>query len=123
MNTWFLAAAAGSALICGLHINFGRIETSKALLEAPDLKTVPKFTAYYCWHLVSITLAGMALAFWIAAGDQGARPLAVFATFGSGSFAIWSLSMIAIFKLRVWHFPQWALFLPVAVLGLLGLYL
>lgn len=121
MNYWLLAAAIMSGFTCVIHTTLGGRETAVPLLAAPDLKKIPKYTAYYCWHLVTITLAGIAFAFWLAAGDPNAHALGVFATFGSGAFALWSVVMIAIFKLRPFHFPQWALFIPAAILGVIGL--
>ena len=112
MNYWFVTAAAMSIFTMLVHAFAGGREVAKPLLAARDLKKVPKYTAYYCWHLVTITLAAIALAFWLAAQDENARSLAIFATFGAAAFAGWSLVMISVFKLRLWHFPQWSLFIP-----------
>ena len=121
MNYWFIAAAVMSAFTGLLHLFVGGPETVPALLAVKDLRKMSKFTTYYCWHLVSITLFGIAIAFFIAARDATETTLAVFATTGAGMFAAWSLTMIAIFRLKKWHFPQWALFLPSMALGIAGL--
>lgn len=121
MNWLLAAAAAVSVLTCLIHLVLGGREIARPLLAADGLRRVPKYTAYYCWHLVTITLAGLALAFAVAARPDGSRDLALFATGGAALFAAWSLGMIARFRLRPWHFPQWALFLPITALGLAGL--
>ena len=120
VNTYFAAAAILSAFTCLIHATLGGRGTAGPLLAARELGKVAKFTAYYCWHLVTITLAGIALAFWLAASDPAVEALAIFATAGTAAFALWSLAMIVLFRLRLWHFPQWALFLPAAGLGLAG---
>lgn len=121
MNNWFLAASIMSSITVLVHVFPGGREIAKPLLASSELKTVPKYAAYYCWHLVSITLVGIAVAFYFAAVDQSEALLGVFATVGAGSFAIWSLLLIAIFKLKIWQFPQWVLFFPAAFLGVAGI--
>ncbi len=80
-------------------------------------------TAYYAWHMVTITIAALALAFAMAATTADARDLALFASAGALIFALWSILMIAIHKLKPFLFPQWLLFLPIAATGFAGLYL
>jgi len=123
MNAYFIAAALISAFTCLIHAIAGGREIAKPLLAVGELGKIPKYTTYYCWHLVTITLAAIALAFWLAATDETEILLAMFATGAATLFALWSLAMIAIFKLRLWHFPQWALFIPAAALGFAGLVL
>jgi hypothetical protein len=120
MNPFLAAAAAASLLTCLVHLVLGGREVARPLLATEGLRRIPKFTAYYCWHLVTITLSGLALAFALAARPDGSRELALFATGGAALFAVWSLGMVARFRLRPWHFPQWALFLPITALGLAG---
>ncbi|WP_172448587.1 hypothetical protein [Caulobacter mirabilis] len=122
MNGWFLAATAIAALTCVIHATLGGRETARPLL-ASDLGKVAKYTNYYCWHLVTIVLAGLALAFGLVATGEGSRDLGLFAVLCAALFAAWSLIMIARFRLKPGHFPQWALFLPIAVCGGLGLWM
>jgi len=124
MNTWLVVASALSALVTLLHIFGGGPTTVPDLIKRTGERgEVGRFTAYYAWHLVTIALAAQALAFWMAAQAGGARELALFATFGALAFAIWSLVMIAIFRLKPMLYPQWLLFLPIGLVGLAGLYL
>lgn len=122
MNPWLAAAAALAAITTLIHAWLGGREIAAPLLAAERLRNVPKYTMYYCWHLVTIILAGQALAFTLAAFGHGSRDLAVFATAGAGLFALWSLGMVGSFRLRPAHFPQWALFAPMAACGALGLW-
>ena len=124
MNHWFFIAAALSAAICLIHVFAGGPATVPQL-TARDGRPggVGRMTAYYAWHIVTITLAAQALAFFMAAQSVDARLLAVFASWGAFAFAAWCLMMIAIYKLKPLLFPQWLLFLPVAVFGFAGLYI
>lgn len=124
MDLWFLAAAVLSGLICLLHIFGGGPVTVPQLVTGnDDSGMVGRMTAYYCWHIVTIIIAAQALAFWMAAGSVEAHDLALFASSGALLFAVWSLAMIAIYRLKPLLFPQWVLFFPVAAIGFAGLYL
>jgi hypothetical protein len=122
MNAWLALAAALAATTTLIHLVLGGREIATPLLAADRLHPVPKFTMYYCWHLVTIVLAAQALAFGLAATGQGSRDLAVFATAGAALFCLWSLAMIGLFRLRIAHFPQWALFAAITVSGAIGLW-
>lgn len=121
MNIYFLIAALTSCGTCLLHIFLGGKFAAKPLLHNQDLNQVAKYTNYYCWHLVTITIAAMALAFAMAAQPGGSKDLALFATLLSALFCLLNLIMIFSFKLNKKHFPQWLLFLPGAFFGTLGL--
>jgi len=122
MNYWFAAASALSVIICLLHVFGGGPPTVPQLIEKRDQPGgVGRMTAYYAWHMVTITIAAQALAFAMATTSFQARDLALFATSGALLFSIWSLLMIAIHRLRPLVYPQWILFLPVAVVGFIGL--
>jgi hypothetical protein len=122
MNLWLALAAALAAATTLIHIVLGGREIARPLLAAERLRAVPKFTMYYCWHLVTIVLAAQALAFGLVAAGLGSRDLAAFATVGAALFCLWSLGMIGLFRLRIAHFPQWALFAAIAASGALGLW-
>ncbi len=126
MNYWLVGAAGLSAFVCLLHIFGGGPATVPQLItkEARPGR-VGRMTAYYAWHMVTIVIAGQALAFWIAADTSGPQTneiLALFAAGGAVLFTIWSLAMIAIFRLKLFLYPQWVLFLPIGVLGFVGVY-
>lgn len=121
MNGWFLAAAGLLTVICGVHIVMGGREAARPLLAATELDRTAKFTNYYCWHLVTIAIGALALAFAHASQAGAATDLALFATGIAFLFGAWSLGMIARFGLPPMQFGQWALFLPVSLLGLIGI--
>ncbi|WP_374656411.1 hypothetical protein [Dongia sp.] len=120
MNGWFAAAAGLSAFTCGLHVVMGGREAARPLLAAAELDRLAKFTNYYCWHLVTIVIGALAVAFAYSARAGMAADLALFATGIAFLFALWSLGMIARFRLPPLLFGQWALFLPIGLLGLAG---
>ncbi len=122
MNLWLACAAAIAAATTLIHASLGGQHVARPLLAAEKLHSAPKFTLYYCWHLVTIVLAALALAFALASAGYASRDLAVFATVGAGLFGLWNLAMIALFRLRPAHFPQWTLFAPMAACGALGLW-
>jgi len=122
VNIWYLLAALSSAAVCLTHFFLGGKVVATPLLAAESLNKVSKFTNYYCWHMVTIVLAAQSLAFALAMQAPDERLLAMFATGGAIAFMVWSLAMIATFKLRLMNFPQWLLFVPASVLGLIGLY-
>ena len=120
MNGWLIAAAAASFLVALTHIFAGTKPIVGPLLRVEGLNHVSRFTNYYCWHIVSILLLAMAAGFAYAA-LRPAVPLAVMMTFFAGAFMVWSVGLILWKRLRPFHMPQWALFLPVTAFGILGL--
>ncbi|CAN7277249.1 hypothetical protein [Bosea sp. LjRoot237] len=122
MNIWLALAAAIAAATTLIHVILGGRHVAAPLLATERLHAAPKFTMYYCWHLVTIVLAALALAFGLAATGRGSRDLALFATVGATLFCLWGLAMVGLFRLRIAHFPQWALFAAIAVSGTIGLW-
>lgn len=122
MNAWLALAAGLAATTTLIHATLGGREVARPLLATERLHSVPKFTMYYCWHLVTIVLAALALAFGLVATGLGSRDLALFATAGTTLFCLWGLAMIGLFRLRIAHFPQWALFAAIAISGAIGLW-
>jgi hypothetical protein len=122
MNLWLALAAVLAAITTLIHVILGGRYVATPLLATERLHAVPKFTMYYCWHLVTIVLAALALAFGLVATGQGSRDLALFATAGAALFCLWSLGMIGLFRLRIARFPQWLLFATITVSGMIGLW-
>ena len=63
MDFPILFAGGLSAIWCLVHIFMGGPQVARPLLAATDLEKSAKYVAYYCWHLVSISLGMMSLLF------------------------------------------------------------
>lgn len=120
MNPWLTAAALAAFSTFLIHAVVGGREIARPLLAARDLPRVPRLTAYYCWHMVSVLLFGMAAALaWTA--RHANPPLVVLVTALALAFAVLSLGLVVAFRVRPWHLPQWSLFLVIAALAGRGL--
>lgn len=123
MNYWFLAAAGAAVLTCLIHVLVGGRYVAKPLLKAVELGEVPRYTAYYSWHLVTIVLAGMALAFLRAGLFPGGREVAAASLVFATCAFLWNVMMVTRWKLNWIKYPQSILFALVMVLGAAGLWL
>lgn len=121
MNASFAVAAALSAAVCIAHVVAGGKFYVRPLLAATALHPVPRFVHYYCWHIVTMVLVAMAAGFGRAAVDPGAADVALLMTVLASGFSVWSLALVLWKRQRLLQMPQWALFVPVAIFGILGL--
>lgn len=120
MNVWLLTAAALSLITCGLHVFVRGPVVARPLLASQDLRTVAKYTNYYCWHIVTLVLLLMSGSFVISA-MTGGHDLAWLAFVQAIAFMLWSLALVARKRLDPVKVPQWALFLSIASSAVLGL--
>ncbi len=120
VNLWWLIAAVAMAAIAALHIVGGGAELARPLLNQTVLGAAVTFNLYYTWHLVSVMLVAMALAYGLAAFSAGQRPLAAAATVLALAFAVLNIVIGLQTTLFPWQLPQWVLFAPLAAVGLLG---
>lgn len=120
MNAWMMTAAVLSLVTAAVHVFAGGRDVARPMLASCDLHAIPKFTNYYCWHMVTMILVVMAAAF-VYAAMIGARDIAILATLLAMAFASWSLALIAWKRLNPVHFPQWILFLSIAAAGIMAL--
>ena len=104
-----------------IHVVIGGAESVKSLFSTTELSQPAQFTLYYAWHIVSITLIGMALALGLAAWRSRYIVIGWFAAGGALMFALWDWVMIVIFSLDPWLFGQWVLFLAIALCAAIGL--
>lgn len=121
MTVLLLSAAAMCATTTFIHCYFGGRYIAAPLLAARDLADVPKYTQYFCWHLVSAMLAVMTLAFLWAAFDPAARAAAVMAELLAVSYTLWGVGLIVWKRQSFRQMPQWALFGAIALAGGAGL--
>ncbi len=117
----FLLPALISALIAAAHILVGGREVARPLLQGQSLAEVVTLTHYYCWHLVSATLIGIAAAFAYAALEADGYVLAVFGTIYAGVFCLWGLVLVLWKRQRHVDMPQWVLFAVLTASGLWAL--
>lgn len=119
-NSWFLAAALASAATLLIHFFLGGREIARPLLDASDIDPIAKPTNYYCWHLVTLTLAVMAAGFIWGGFDAGAKDVPAIMLALAITFAVWNVALI------VWHgrspllMPQWVMFATISALGIAG---
>jgi hypothetical protein len=120
---WFLLIAAVASLITFLaHLFWGGHEIAKPLLNAPDIQDEIKLTTYYCWHISTILFFVMTLAYAYVALLQFDIPLTVAITSIAFACALLSIGLIVVRKLKPLDYPQWMFFIPITLLGVLGLF-
>jgi len=119
MNTGFAAASVLSLITWGLHTFAGGAEVAGPLLRS-EMPPVAKWTAYYCWHLVTIVLSLMAVSFAYAAFVPSGRDVAALATALSVSSGLWSLVLVVWRYRHPWRLPQWSLFLVISLAAVWG---
>lgn len=121
MDPFLVAAGIVSLTTCAVHVVLGGAEIARPLLQADGLARIPKLTAYYCWHMVTILLFAMALAYGYAAAVPGNMALAVATTGLSAAFAVLSLGLALGTRTRLTHLPQWVFFVAITALAAPGL--
>jgi len=121
MSIWFILAGISALFTAGVHTFIGQKFIVRPLLEIDGLNRVSRFTNFYCWHIVTIVLFSISGMFFYVAAHPQATGLAWMATFWSAAFVLWSLVMIMWKRLKLKEFPQWALIIPTAIFGVLGL--
>ncbi|HBY63609.1 MAG TPA: hypothetical protein DEH78_27605 [Solibacterales bacterium] len=122
MSLLFACASAAALATCAIHLAAGGKYVARPLLECRGLRPVPKFTSYYCWHIVTWMLASMAGFYGAAAALPAQWPLALAATILAAGCLVWNVALIGWQRLRPAHFPQWALFSAITAFGILGLW-
>ena len=113
----YLLPAAIAALIAVIHFFAGGSGIAAPLLRQNTLHPVVTLTHYFCWHMVTIMLVGLAVAFAYASVSVDGRVLAVFATVISALFAVWGLLLVMWKAQRHRDMPQWMLFAVLTASG------
>ncbi|MEM7644653.1 MAG: hypothetical protein AAF366_19330 [Pseudomonadota bacterium] len=119
-NAWLLGAGLAMALIWAIHTFLGGRDIARPLVRA-DLEDVVKWTQYYCWHLVTLTLAGLSLALIGGGLDARLTGAAGLAAILTTAFGIYGLILPRRVGLAYAVMPQGFLLLPVGLAGLWGL--
>lgn len=119
MLLWLACALAfGLALV---HTFPGGAKMLPPLLESEDIPEPIKLIHYYCWHIVTILLFGLAASFAYAAYEPTGRILAVVATGISFMCLAWGYFLVVWKKQKHKDMPQWMLFLPQTAIGIYAL--
>lgn len=113
-------AAIMSLLTWIVHVFVGGAEIVRPLLASNQLNQSVRFTLYYCWHLVTIAIMGMVIAYILLAVRRGGVALAWYATITAIAFAGWSVLMIILNNLSPLIHGQWIAFLLIAAAGIVG---
>ena len=122
MNWFLMAASAAAFATFAIHTWIGGPAIARPLLRAGDIHDVAKYTNYYCWHLVTLTLFAMGGGFaWAAMHPEGIE-LGWMSFLLSFAFLVWNVLLIAWKKQKPLEMPQWILFLVVSALGAFGLF-
>lgn len=120
MSGWLLCASMLTVAIWAVHTFIGGPTIARALLLATDLEAVPKWTQYYCWHVVTITLALLAAGLGYAAFVPHATDVALLIAVLTLMYAVFGLLLPPRIGARYVDMPQGFLFLPVVLLTFIG---
>ncbi len=120
MNTlYFSAAGALAAIWLIVHLFLGGRQIAGPFMNATALDPIIRHMQYLCWHFTSVAIACMAAFFaWtVLSGDPA---LATAGTVLASGFFLVGVGLVVLMKENHFTLPQGWLFLPVAVLGILG---
>ncbi|ABV37348.1 conserved hypothetical protein [Shewanella sediminis HAW-EB3] len=128
MNLYFIAAAGMGLLACIGHFTYGVKHFLTPMLNA-QFELVAKTVLHCFFHYLSVflvlsTLVLASCGFEIVSKMQGLS-LVLFVALNFGIFAIWQIyiAFVSDIKAPFKHLFQWALFLGIATLSLMGVYL
>ncbi len=122
MDPWFLLAAGLTLITALIHLFAGGDDVAKPLLGSSELGTVPRLTAYYCWHVTTLVLLAMVGGFAFVGFHPAETSLAVALTGLALAFAVLSLVILCAHRLGLLALPQWILFAAISVPALIGLF-
>jgi len=115
------ATAFLMALITAVHVFVGA-RTDVVPLLSSDIPEPARSTLYFCWHLVSIMLVAMTIAFALAAADDQYRLLGLAATALAAAFTLWGvLAAVVRRQSLITKLPQGLMFAVVTALAVVGL--
>jgi len=120
MNIWIISAAGFSAFTTLVHFFAGGATVARPLLDATDIDKVAKLVNYYCWHIVTLVLAGTAFGYaYVAINPDQIALLLGLSTF-CGACCVLNLGIIARYKMSLILMPQWLLLGGMSALGFAG---
>lgn len=117
---WFWIATATSATTFVVHTFVGGPRVTGPLLKNEALPKAAKWLAYYCWHIVTLLLLHMSVAYGLVAAGRAPRELALFLGLNAASFSILSVLVTLRGGIAPYRFPSTTLFLVIAVATFAG---
>ncbi len=112
-----------ASILCGLttlaHVLWRGPLVARPLVNS-SIDPMVKYNSYYGWHVITITMAALTVAFWRGATNP---ELGWFATAIAAGYAVWGLVLPPLVGQSYAKIPQGWLFLLVAILGAAGLLL
>jgi hypothetical protein len=123
MNWLVTISGVLAAITAAIHIVAGGKEIVRPFLVS-NLDEAVKLTMYGCWHLVSVALVLSSLA--LLGNGSGMIVSSPMVAFISALWLLFGVVFLVV-SLRLarppglFRFPQWALLIPVGILGLWGI--
>lgn len=121
VNFGFAVAALLSLITFGVHTFVGGVYAARPLLAARDLPAASRWLNYMCWHMVTVFLLVMAIAYAAAAVGALSRDAAALLCTFAASFSVVSVAVTLKAGIRPWRFPASYLLASVAAAGAFGL--
>ncbi|MFL4470251.1 hypothetical protein ACERZ8_10325 [Tateyamaria armeniaca] len=119
-HPFLVAAGALAALWLLVHVFVGGRQIAQPLVAATALDPLVRHTQYLCWHFTTVAIACMS-GFLLWAAYSGDLAYAVAGTVLALGFFTVGVGLVLYLKDSHIRLPQGWLFLPVALLGILGL--
>ena len=115
MDVVLLGSGLVMAAIWAIHTFIGQSTVARPLTGCGDLAALPKWTTFYCWHLVTITLGAMAVGLIYAAYAPSADDVAFAIGLMALLFGLFGLALPRFVGQTYATLPQGFLLLPVGV--------
>jgi hypothetical protein len=117
---WFWIATAASVTTLIVHTFVGGARVARPLLADETLPRAAKWLAYYCWHIVTLLLLYMSVAFGLVAARLAPKELAIFIAVNAASFSVLSAVVALKGSIAPYRFPSTSLFLIIAIAAVAG---
>ena len=112
------AASASALATFAVHTFVGGAFVARPLLADQGLPTAAKWLAYYCWHIVTMLLLALVLAFAAAAAGMLPREAALGLSAFCAACSLLSVAVALKGRIAPWCFPSTTLFAITAAFGL-----
>ncbi len=122
LNYWLIAAGLLTLLTCALHTFVATARVATPLLSHnSNLSSKSRYTNYYTWHSITLTLLVQAGCFIWGALPNSHPDSAIIATVLATGFLAWNVGLNIWQKPKRSAAPQWMFWLPITAFGIAGL--